>query len=147
MIYRRCYVYSNGMFLSGGVHISGFLASISCNCFAIFAILSIIQIAMITSREKVVITYKSLLIIKLTFAVIAGNISIYFSIHMISNYIFPMNSINIDFSCSFFFCIQILPAALLALTAAILFAIEIDSSNHHFIISRGISFYLQVSVR
>lgn len=61
------------MFLSGGVYISGILALISCICFAIFDILSIIQIAMITSREKVVLKYKSIVIIKLTFAVIAGN--------------------------------------------------------------------------
>lgn len=36
------------------------------------------------------------------------------------------------------------PTALLALSAAILFAIEIDSINRSFIVTRGISFYLQV---
>lgn len=34
--------------------------------------------------------------------------------------------------------------ALLALSAAILFAIEIDNINRNFIVTRGISFYLQV---
>lgn len=36
--------------------------------------------------------------------------------------------------------------ALLALSAAILFAIEIDESNRGFLVSRGVSFYLQVNV-
>lgn len=38
----------------------------------------------------------------------------------------------------------VFPTALLALSAAILFAIEIDSINRSFIVTRGISFYLQV---
>lgn len=62
--------------------------------------------AMITSRDTVVMKYKPLVILKLTLAIVA---------------------------------------ALLALSAAILFAIEIDNSNRSFIVSRGISFYLQVS--
>lgn len=57
----------------GGVYISGILALISCICYAIFALLSIIQIAMITSRDKVVLKYKPLVIIKLTLAAVAGN--------------------------------------------------------------------------
>lgn len=85
---------------------SGILALISCACLALFTILSVLQMAMITSRDTVVLKYKPLVILKLTLAIVA---------------------------------------ALLALCAAILFAIEIDNSNRSFIVSRGISFYLQVS--
>lgn len=85
---------------------SGILALISCVSLALFTILSVIQMAMITSRDTVVMKYKPLVILKLTLAIVA---------------------------------------ALLALSAAILFAIEIDNSNRSFIVSRGISFYLQVS--
>lgn len=59
-------------YFTGGVYVSGIIALISCICYAIFAILSIIQIAMITSRDKVVLKYKPLVIIKLTLVCIAG---------------------------------------------------------------------------
>lgn len=62
--------------------------------------------AMITSRDTVVMKYKPCVILKLTLAIVA---------------------------------------ALLALSAALLFAIEIDNSDRNFIVSRGVSFYLQVS--
>lgn len=67
---------------AGGVYISGILALISCICYAIFAILSVIQIAMITSRDKVVLKYKPLVIIKLTLACVAGK-HILVNIHFI----------------------------------------------------------------
>lgn len=89
----------------GGVFASGILALISCGCLATFAVLSVIQMAMITSRDTVVMKYKSCIIQKLVWAVLG---------------------------------------AILALAAAILFAIEIDESHNHFVVSRGITFYLQV---
>lgn len=94
------------MHCTGGVYASGILALISCGCLAIFAVLSVLQLAMITSRDVVVMKYKPCVLLKVTLAVIA---------------------------------------ALLALSAAILFAVEIDNSHNHFDVSRGISFYLQVS--
>lgn len=71
------------IYLPAGVYISGILALISCICFAIFALLSIIQIAMITSRDKIVIKYKALVIIKQTLAIVAGKffIDVMYPIH------------------------------------------------------------------
>lgn len=57
---------------SVGVYISGILAAISCACLGVFCVLSIMQIAMISSREKVVMRYKPLVIIKLILAIAAG---------------------------------------------------------------------------
>lgn len=59
--------------LTGGVYVSGILAMISCASFVIFAVLSVIQIAMITSRDTVVLKYKTCVILKLALAIIAGN--------------------------------------------------------------------------
>lgn len=57
---------------SVGVYISGILAAISCACLGLFCILSVIQIAMISSRDKVVMKYKPLVIIKLILAIVSG---------------------------------------------------------------------------
>lgn len=76
---------------TGGVYVSGILALISCICYAIFALLSIIQIAMITSRDKVVLKYKPLVIIKLTLACIAGELGgrpqfNYYQAYLVTNF-------------------------------------------------------------
>lgn len=59
---------------SVAVYISGILASISSACLGLFCVLSIIQIAMISSRDKVVMKYKPLVIIKLMLAIAAGKL-------------------------------------------------------------------------
>lgn len=43
--------------------------------------------------------------------------------------------------------ISILRIALLAIIAAILFAVQIDDSDRSYIVTRGISFYLQVIIQ
>lgn len=58
---------------SVGVYVSGILAAVSCSLLGVFCILSIIQIAMISSRDKVVMKYKPLVIIKLILCLAAGN--------------------------------------------------------------------------
>lgn len=58
---------------TGGVYVSGILAMISCASLAIFSILSVIQLAMITSRDEVVLKYKTCVILKLALAIITGN--------------------------------------------------------------------------
>lgn len=58
--------------LTGGVYVSGILSMMSCGCLVLFSILSIIQLAMITSRDKVVLKYKTCIICKLALSIIAG---------------------------------------------------------------------------
>lgn len=57
---------------TGGVYISGILSMMSCGALILFSILSIIQLAMITSRDKVVLNYKTCIICRLGLAIIAG---------------------------------------------------------------------------
>lgn len=93
-----------------GVYISGVLAAMGCAFLGLFSILSVIQLSMISSRDKVVMSYKPLVIIKLVLAIIS---------------------------------------AILATVAAILFGWEIDNVdvvNRNYVLSRGVSFYLQVIV-
>lgn len=45
---------------------------ISCASLAIFSILSVIQLAMIASRDEVVLKYKTCVILKLALAIITG---------------------------------------------------------------------------
>lgn len=47
-------------------------------------------------------------------------------------------------NCFFFLYLFIVKIALLAVSAIILFAIEIDDIDQRFIVTKGISFYLQV---
>lgn len=58
------------------MYISGILSMISCICLAIFSILSVIQLAMITSRDTVVLKYKTCIILKLCLAIITGKFNI-----------------------------------------------------------------------
>lgn len=60
------------------VFISGICAAVGCACYGIFCILSVIQIAQISSREKVVLKYKSLVIVKLALALLGGKIDVVF---------------------------------------------------------------------
>lgn len=55
-----------------GVYISGVLAAISCGTLGTFCLLSVIQIAMISSRDKIVMKYKPLVIIKLVLSIASG---------------------------------------------------------------------------
>lgn len=60
------------MFISDAVFISGLLAVFSCAVLGIFCIMSVIQHAMISSRDKVVMSYTSLVIVKLILALLGG---------------------------------------------------------------------------
>lgn len=127
--------------IPGGVYVSGVLAMISTISLAFFAILSVIQLAMITSRDTVVLKYKTCVILKLALSIIAGNLLHDKYIVELCNMCLTLSLWEINHLFFFLFCI-----ALLALSAAILFAIEIDESNRSFIVSRGMSFYLQVFI-
>lgn len=48
------------------------MATISCICLGIFSILSIMQMAMISSRDTVVCSYMVNVIMKMVLAIIAG---------------------------------------------------------------------------
>ncbi|KAL7734562.1 hypothetical protein ACLKA6_010874 [Drosophila palustris] len=62
--------------LSNAVFVSGLLAVGSSALLGIFCILSVIQHAMISSREKVVMSYTSLVIVKLMLALLGGLLAI-----------------------------------------------------------------------
>ncbi|XP_022208374.1 uncharacterized protein LOC111064864 [Drosophila obscura] len=62
--------------LSNAVFVSGLLAVGSAALLGIFCILSVIQHAMISSREKVVMPYTTLVIVKLIFALLGGVLAI-----------------------------------------------------------------------
>lgn len=51
---------------------AGIMATIGCICLGIFSIMSIMQMAMISSRDTVVCSYMANVIIKTVLAVIAG---------------------------------------------------------------------------
>uniref|UniRef100_A0A1L8D9Y5 Uncharacterized protein n=1 Tax=Nyssomyia neivai TaxID=330878 RepID=A0A1L8D9Y5_9DIPT len=89
------------------IYVCGIVAALSCTFLGFFCIFSIIQIAMISSREKVVMKYSVLVVFKLIFSILA---------------------------------------AILAIVAAALFAIETDERQFRtgFMITRGVSFYLQI---
>ncbi|XP_055606011.1 uncharacterized protein LOC129754148 [Uranotaenia lowii] len=55
---------------SHAVFVSGLLAMFGCIAFGIYCVLCILQIAMISSREKVLMRYTSLVFLKLFFAVV-----------------------------------------------------------------------------
>lgn len=69
-------------FLSDAVFVSGLLAVGSAALLGIFCILSIIQHAMISSREKVVMPYTSLVIVKLIMALLGGKFNPIVPLHM-----------------------------------------------------------------
>lgn len=54
------------------VYGSGLLSAIACICLGAFCILSIIQIASISSKDKVVLPYRTLVVVKLVLAILAG---------------------------------------------------------------------------
>jgi hypothetical protein len=54
------------------IYISGILAAIGTALLGLFSILSILQLSMISSRDKVVMSYKPLVIIKLVLAIISA---------------------------------------------------------------------------
>lgn len=56
------------------VYVSGLLAAGSCFCLGVYCILCVIQIAMISSREKVVMKYSSLVLVKLVLSLLAGKL-------------------------------------------------------------------------
>uniref|UniRef100_A0A182XCU6 Uncharacterized protein n=1 Tax=Anopheles quadriannulatus TaxID=34691 RepID=A0A182XCU6_ANOQN len=58
------------------VFVSGLLAVGGCALFGIFCILSIIQIAMISSRDRVCMSYKALVLLKLVATILAAGLSI-----------------------------------------------------------------------
>ncbi|EDW29517.1 GL22724 [Drosophila persimilis] len=62
--------------LSNAVFVSGLLAIGSSALLGIFCILSVIQHAMISSREKVVMPYTTLVIVKLIFSLLGGVLAI-----------------------------------------------------------------------
>lgn len=62
--------------LSAVVFVSGLLAVGGCALFGIFCILSIIQIAMISSRDRVCMSYKALVLLKLVATILAVGLSI-----------------------------------------------------------------------
>lgn len=59
-----------------GIYISGILAAVSAAALGVFCVLSVIQIAMISSREKVVMKYSTLVIAKLSLTIIATLLAI-----------------------------------------------------------------------
>lgn len=61
----------------GGAYVSGILSMISCMCFALFSVLSILQLAMISSRDEVVLKYKTCVISKLVLSITAGKSNIF----------------------------------------------------------------------
>ncbi|XP_013112168.1 uncharacterized protein LOC106090504 [Stomoxys calcitrans] len=58
--------------LSSAIFISGIMAVLSSSALGLFCILSVIQIAMISSREKVVMSYAGLVMTKMVLALVAG---------------------------------------------------------------------------
>uniref|UniRef100_A0A182NMB8 Uncharacterized protein n=1 Tax=Anopheles dirus TaxID=7168 RepID=A0A182NMB8_9DIPT len=82
--WRKCQQYGNrercgdvGRFNPDAVvFVSGVLAVGGCILFGVFCILSIIQIAMISSRDRVCMSYKSLVMMKLVATVLAAGLSI-----------------------------------------------------------------------
>lgn len=65
------------LFFTVGVYISGVLAAIGSASLGLFCILSVIQLSMISSRDKVVMSYKPLVIIKLILAIISGKFELH----------------------------------------------------------------------
>lgn len=67
--------------ISGAIFFSGVLAVISSILLGLFCVFSIIQIAMVSSREKVLIKYSSLVVLKLIFAIVSGKQLIFLTLH------------------------------------------------------------------
>ncbi|XP_058831645.1 uncharacterized protein LOC131690121 [Topomyia yanbarensis] len=55
---------------SNAIFVSGLLSTFACIAFGLYCVLCILQIAMISSREKVVMRYTSLVVLKLLLAVV-----------------------------------------------------------------------------
>lgn len=73
---EKCGDEAAGFRPSAVVYISGLVACGSCVCLALFNILCVIQIAMISSRDKVVMKYSALVVIKLVLALLSGKLKI-----------------------------------------------------------------------
>lgn len=58
-------------FLAAAVQISGWMAVLEVMCLGTFCILSVIQLAMVMQRDKVVLNYSACVITKLVLAVVA----------------------------------------------------------------------------
>ncbi|XP_053682833.1 uncharacterized protein LOC128733185 [Sabethes cyaneus] len=61
---------------SYAIFASGLLATFACIAFGLYCVLCILQIAMISSREKVVLRYSSLVVLKLLLAVVGAALAL-----------------------------------------------------------------------
>lgn len=89
------------------IYVAGLLATFACIAFGLYCVLCILQIAMISSREKVVMRYTTLVVLKLLLALVGS---------------------------------------VLALIAVIMFGVTADNSRGQFTVTRGASFYVQLTV-
>lgn len=93
--------------LADAIYVAGLLATFACIAFGLYCVLCILQIAMISSREKVVMRYTTLVVLKLLLALVGS---------------------------------------VLALIAVIMFGVTADNSRGQFSVTRGASFYVQLTV-
>lgn len=107
------------------VFASGICGLVSSALLGIFCILAVIQIAMISSKEKVVMKYSVLVVMKLILSLLAGEFVLVLCVICLLDVWFPVS-------------------ALTTTACATLFAIQTDDKRHNFRVTRGMSFYLEV---
>lgn len=137
-------------FLIETVKIAGYFAIVGTLSLAVFCILSIVQLAMVVSKEKVVVAYSKTVATKLVFAFAASK----YIIHMCPSYILKIIYTLILWQTYYYECTRMkyltrwlysLYIALLAIIAAGLFALQTDDKDNSYQVTRGESFYMQVN--
>jgi len=131
------------------VKIAGYFAMAGTLSLAVFCILSIVQLAMVVSKEKVVVAYSKTVATKLVFAFAASKYIIHMCPRYFKNNLYHNTMANI-------LCVYTVEVpnpmtllfvyiALLAIMAAGLFALQTDDKDNSYQVTRGESFYMQVN--
>ncbi|XP_063832138.1 uncharacterized protein LOC135081349 [Ostrinia nubilalis] len=117
---------------SAAVHIAGVVGAIGVSVLGVYCILSVLQLAMISSKERVGFKYTHLMMMKLALALLAV-------LAMISS------TERVGFKYTHLMMMKLalaLLAALLSIAAAGLFAVQGDDGGYY--LKRGEAFYVQI---
>ena len=117
--------------VSVAVEYTGFAAAGSTCLLAMFSILSVLQLTMVVSKDRVLLPYSIVLTAKLILALLSSELMVLFA---------NTGCIFVSLICPSLF------AAILSIIASALFALQTDDRENDFNVTRGESFYIQVNI-
>ncbi|KAE8752089.1 hypothetical protein FOCC_FOCC001251 [Frankliniella occidentalis] len=123
---------------NGAVWASGLVAVLGVVLLALFCFLSVLQLAMVSSKDRVLLKYSVAVITKLVLALVAIRVG---------SGLASAAAATVTLSPCPGYCIVLAEgawSAILAIVAASLFAVQTDGAGSGFRVSRGEAFYVQI---